>query len=86
MGFQDTPLPGGRILTPPAFGDDHGIFWESWNARTLKGLGIETDFGITRPDWLGWIDVARLEGAESRFGKNDYGRHLMLLLCADGLD
>lgn len=44
MELQDTSLPGVVILTPPAFGDDRGIFWESWNARTLKGLGIETDF------------------------------------------
>lgn len=44
MDLQKTTLGEVVILTPRAFADDRGVFWESWNARVLAGLGIETDF------------------------------------------
>lgn len=32
------------LLEPNVFGDDRGFFYESWNRRTLSGLGISADF------------------------------------------
>ena len=39
-----TALPDVVLIEPKVFGDDRGYFYESWNRRTLAGLGIETDF------------------------------------------
>ncbi|WP_109468733.1 dTDP-4-dehydrorhamnose 3,5-epimerase [Albibacillus kandeliae] len=44
MQIEDTALPGVKILTPKRFGDARGFFSESWNRRTLEGLGIGFDF------------------------------------------
>lgn len=41
---QDTIIPGVAILTPDRFGDARGFFEETYNARTLAGLGIDTNF------------------------------------------
>ncbi len=40
----DLALPGLALLEPKVFSDDRGWFCESWNRRTLNGLGIEADF------------------------------------------
>jgi len=40
----DTRLPDVYLLEPRVFGDDRGFFYESWNQRTLAGLGIEANF------------------------------------------
>lgn len=32
------------VLEPKVFGDERGFFFESWNRRSLKELGIEADF------------------------------------------
>jgi len=32
------------ILEPKVFGDERGFFYESWNQRTLKELGIDASF------------------------------------------
>ncbi|MBF0434236.1 MAG: dTDP-4-dehydrorhamnose 3,5-epimerase [Magnetococcales bacterium] len=32
------------LLEPKIFGDERGYFYESWNHRTLKELGIEANF------------------------------------------
>lgn len=40
----DTPLAGLCVLEPRVAGDDRGWFYESWNAQTLSGLGIEAGF------------------------------------------
>lgn len=39
-----TALPDVVLIAPKVFGDDRGYFYESWNRRTLAGLGIEADF------------------------------------------
>lgn len=37
-------IPDVLILEPNVFGDERGFFYESWNERTLKGLGIDATF------------------------------------------
>lgn len=37
-------IPDVLILEPKVFGDERGFFYESWNERTLKGLGIDATF------------------------------------------
>lgn len=44
MQIEETTLPGVVILTPRRFGDDRGFFAETWNRKTLEGLGITTEF------------------------------------------
>ncbi len=44
MQIEPTTLPGVVILTPRRFGDARGSFCETWNRRTLAGLGIDLDF------------------------------------------
>ncbi|MDP5220685.1 dTDP-4-dehydrorhamnose 3,5-epimerase [Ruegeria sp. 2205SS24-7] len=44
MNFDETALPGVRILTPARFGDARGFFSESWNKRLLAEHGITLDF------------------------------------------
>lgn len=39
-----TRLDGVYLLQPRIFGDDRGFFFESWNRRTLAGLGVDVDF------------------------------------------
>lgn len=44
MRRVDTALPGVCILEPTVFGDDRGFFYESYNAATFAGLGIDASF------------------------------------------
>lgn len=44
MQIEETTLPGVVILTPRRFGDDRGFFAETWNRKTMAGLGITTEF------------------------------------------
>ena len=44
MELTQTPLDGVVVLTPRAFGDNRGSFFESYNAQTLARLGIDTVF------------------------------------------
>lgn len=44
MEMEKTTLDGVVILTPRAFADDRGVFWESWNARQFAALGLDTEF------------------------------------------
>jgi dTDP-4-dehydrorhamnose 3,5-epimerase len=44
MNLIKTDIPDVVLLEPKVFGDDRGFFFESWNARTLKNLGIDADF------------------------------------------
>jgi dTDP-4-dehydrorhamnose 3,5-epimerase len=37
-------IPDVLILEPKVFGDERGFFYESWNERTPKGLGIDVSF------------------------------------------
>jgi dTDP-4-dehydrorhamnose 3,5-epimerase len=39
-----TAIPDVLLLEPQIFGDDRGFFYESWNRRTMAGLGIDVDF------------------------------------------
>lgn len=44
MQIEETALGGVFILTPKRFSDARGYFSESWNKKTLAGVGIELDF------------------------------------------
>lgn len=37
-------IPDLLIIEPKVFGDERGFFYESWNQRTLKKLGIHAGF------------------------------------------
>lgn len=39
-----TAIPEVLLLEPKVFGDERGFFYESWNERTLKALGIDVSF------------------------------------------
>ncbi|WP_176084327.1 dTDP-4-dehydrorhamnose 3,5-epimerase [Martelella sp. HB161492] len=44
MDIEETGLSGLLLLTPKRFGDGRGFFEETWNGKTMSGLGIEIDF------------------------------------------
>jgi len=44
MQLIRTAIPDVCLIEPKVFGDERGFFFESWNRRTLAGLGIEADF------------------------------------------
>ena len=44
MRVLETPIPGLLVVEPRVFGDERGFFLESWNRRTLAGLGIDAEF------------------------------------------
>ena len=44
MKATPTALPEVLLIEPRVFRDDRGLFFESWNARTFAGLGIEATF------------------------------------------
>ena len=44
MQLIHTAIPDVCLIEPKVFGDERGFFFESWNRRTLAGLGIEADF------------------------------------------
>ncbi len=44
MNVIETALPGVLLLEPRVFGDARGFFMESWNKKTLAGLGLDVDF------------------------------------------
>ncbi len=44
MEIRDTSIPDVKILQPRVFRDERGYFVESWNYRTLKGLGLDLHF------------------------------------------
>ena len=39
-----TAIPEVLLLEPKVFGDERGFFFESYNRRTLAGLGVNADF------------------------------------------
>ncbi len=39
-----TAIPDVLLIEPKVFGDERGFFYESWNERTLKELGIAVTF------------------------------------------
>lgn len=44
MKVIPTDIPDVILLEPKVFGDERGFFYESWNQRTLKELGIDASF------------------------------------------
>lgn len=44
MQLLPTPLAGLALIEPRVFGDERGWFMETWNERTLAGLGLEARF------------------------------------------
>jgi dTDP-4-dehydrorhamnose 3,5-epimerase len=40
----DTALPDVKLVEPETFEDERGFFYESWNARTYAGAGIDAVF------------------------------------------
>ena len=44
MKVIPTAIPDVVLIEPRVFGDDRGFFFESWNQRTLAGLGIHAEF------------------------------------------
>lgn len=44
MKVIETVLPGVVLLEPRVFADERGYFFESYNKRTLRDLGISYDF------------------------------------------
>lgn len=44
MKVIPTAIPDVLLIEPKVFGDERGFFYESWNERTLKELGIEASF------------------------------------------
>lgn len=40
----ETAIPDVFLLEPRVFGDDRGFFYESWNKKTLAGVGLDFDF------------------------------------------
>jgi dTDP-4-dehydrorhamnose 3,5-epimerase len=44
VNVKPTALPGVLLVEPRVFRDDRGLFFESWNARTFAGLGIDAAF------------------------------------------
>lgn len=44
MKVTPTALPEVLLVEPRVFRDDRGLFFESWNARTFAGLGIDATF------------------------------------------
>ncbi len=44
LDIAATDIPDVKILTPKIFGDARGQVFESWNARTMAGLGLDLNF------------------------------------------
>lgn len=44
MKLIPTKIPDVLLIEPNVFGDERGFFYESWNQRALKELGIDANF------------------------------------------
>lgn len=44
MQVTETAIPEVKRLTPRRFADSRGFFSETWNAATLRGVGLEMSF------------------------------------------
>jgi dTDP-4-dehydrorhamnose 3,5-epimerase len=44
MQLVSTGIADVKLIEPKVFGDDRGFFYESWNQRSFKALGIEARF------------------------------------------
>ena len=44
MKVELTAIPGVLVIEPAIFGDERGLFWESFNEREMRKIGIEAHF------------------------------------------
>jgi dTDP-4-dehydrorhamnose 3,5-epimerase len=44
MKLLPTRIGDVMLLEPKVFGDERGFFYESWNRKTLRDLGLDVDF------------------------------------------
>lgn len=44
MRVTPTEIPAVLLIEPKVFGDERGLFFESWNRRTLAEAGLDVDF------------------------------------------
>jgi len=44
MNLIHTTLPGCVVIEPAVFGDERGVFFETWNAERFAGYGLPTRF------------------------------------------
>jgi dTDP-4-dehydrorhamnose 3,5-epimerase len=44
MKITATALPEVKLIEPKVFGDQRGLFYESWNARDFAAAGIDCEF------------------------------------------
>ena len=44
MNFTPTKIPDVILIEPKVFGDARGFFYESWNERTFRSLGLDVHF------------------------------------------
>lgn len=51
MKVTPTALPDVRLIEPRAFGDERGVFFESWNARTFADAGLDIAFVQDNHSW-----------------------------------
>jgi dTDP-4-dehydrorhamnose 3,5-epimerase len=42
--IEETSLPGVMLLHPKIYRDNRGAFWETWNQRSLAGLGLPSNW------------------------------------------
>lgn len=44
MDIQETAIPGVLLLTPKKFSDARGVFWETYNERSMHDAGLPTQW------------------------------------------
>lgn len=44
MKLIPTKIPDVLIIEPQVFGDERGFFYENWNRKTMKDLGLDVEF------------------------------------------
>ncbi len=44
MKVVETDLPGCLVIEPKVYGDERGIFYETWNKDAFAGLGLDHEF------------------------------------------
>ena len=44
MKIVPTEIPDVVLIEPKVFGDERGFFYESWNRRALRELGVDVEF------------------------------------------
>ena len=44
MKLVETDLPGCLVLEPKIYGDERGLFYETWNKDVFSALGLNLEF------------------------------------------